>query len=164
MAIDPRPLCPEDHSVNDGINPEWCSLTYVTVDAATRAISRSGRGTVLAKVDIKSAYRIVEVHPEDRWLLGFQWDGALFVDTVLPFGLRSAPKLFTALVDAMEWIVRHTVVETVFHYIDDFLLLGAPHSPPCDWWTWSGSSRHLAGCASPWPPRSVRAQPPASPF
>ena len=96
----------------------------MTVDAAMRAIAHSGRGTVLAKVDIKSAYRIVEVDPEDRWLLGFQWDCALFVDTVLPFGLRFALKVFTALADAMEWIVRRTGVETIFHYID-FLLLGA---------------------------------------
>ena len=57
---------------------------------------------VLSKVDIRSAYRTVTVHPEDGWLLGMQWGGQLFIDTVLPFGLRSAPKLFTAVADAVE--------------------------------------------------------------
>ncbi len=34
------------------------------------------------------------------------WDNQLFVDTQLPFGLRSAPKIFTALANAAEWTVR----------------------------------------------------------
>ena len=50
---------------------------------------------MLAKVDIRSVYRIVPVHPEDRLLLGMMWEQALYVDTALPFGLRSAPKIFT---------------------------------------------------------------------
>ncbi|KAL5518104.1 hypothetical protein EMCRGX_G003785 [Ephydatia muelleri] len=58
---------------------------------------------VLSKVDVRSAYRTVPVHPEDKWLLGMQWNGQLFMDTVLPFGLRSAPKHFTAVADAVEW-------------------------------------------------------------
>ena len=53
---------------------------------------------MLAKVDIKSAYRVVAVH-------GMRWEGALFVDTVLSFGLKSEPKLFTAVADAAEWNV-----------------------------------------------------------
>ena len=78
---------------------------------------------VLSKVDIRSACRTVPVHPEDRWLLGMLWNGQLFVDTVLPFGLRSAPKLFTAVVDAVEWVARHRGLEHLFHYLDDFLLI-----------------------------------------
>ena len=44
--------------------------------------------------------------PQDWWLLSMQWEGALFMDTTMPFGLRSAPKIFTALADAAEWIVK----------------------------------------------------------
>ena len=122
---------PEGRSVNDGIQPALCSLSYVSIDDAARAVAKAGRGALLAKVDIKSAYRIVEVHPEDRPLLGMLWDGGLFIDSVLPFGLRSAPKIFTALADALEWIVRQAGVETVFHYLDDFLIVGNPASEQC---------------------------------
>ena len=122
---------PEGRSVNDGIQPALCSLSYVSIDDAARAVAKAGRGALLAKVDIKSAYRIVEVHPEDRPLLGMLWDGGLFIDSVLPFGLRSAPKIFTALADALEWIVRQAGVETVFHYLDDFLIVGSPASEQC---------------------------------
>ena len=46
---------PDGHSVNDGIDPDLCSLSYVSVDDAARAATRLGQGALLAKVDIKSA-------------------------------------------------------------------------------------------------------------
>ena len=122
---------PEGHSVIDGIRGEWCSLTYVSVDDAVEAVRQRGPGTMLAKVDIRSAYRIVPVHPEDRLLLGMMWEQALYVDTALPFGLRSAPKIFNAVADALEWIARSRGVSSMFHYLDDFLVVGAPMSTEC---------------------------------
>ena len=121
----------EGRSVNDGIRPELCSLSYVSIDNAARAVARAGRGALLAKIDIKSAYRIVGVHPEDRLLLGMLWDEELYVDTALPFGLRSAQKIFTSLADALEWVVRQTGVKVVLHYLDEFLLVGEPASEQC---------------------------------
>ena len=50
--------------------------------------------------------RSVPVHPMDRSLLGMRWEGALYIDTALPFGLRSAPKIFNAVADAVEWVAR----------------------------------------------------------
>ena len=122
---------PEGRSVNDGINPESCSLSYITVDDAVRAIVSTGEGAMLAKVDIKSAYRIIPVHPEDRPLLGMRWREALYVDSALPFGLRSAPKLFNSVADALEWKLKHMGIQQVFHYLDDFLIVAPPHSPRC---------------------------------
>ena len=123
---------PDGASVNDGIDPERCSLTYMKVDDAARAIERMGRGAKMAKVDIKSAYRMIPVHPEDRPLLGMLWEGALYVDTALPFGLRSAPKVFTAVADGLEWRLRLEGVQQVFHYLDDFLIVTPPESPQCE--------------------------------
>ena len=71
---------------------------YVTVDDAVTAIQQKGSGAHLAKIDIQSAYHIIPVHPDDRWLVGMSWEGALNIDTVLAFGLRSAPKIFNAVV------------------------------------------------------------------
>ena len=122
---------PAGSSVNDGIEEALCSLTYVGVGDAVRGIVERGRGTQLAKVDIKSAYRNVPVHPDDRWLTGMLWMESLFVDAALPFGLRSAPKIFTALADAAEWIIQREGVEFIIHYLDDFLLMGHPDSDDC---------------------------------
>ena len=122
---------PEGASVNCGIDKELCSLKYATVDQATESVVRLGRGTLMAKIDIKAAYRLVPVHPEDRWLLGMQFEGADFMDTVLPFGMRSAPKIFNAVADALEWVCRNEGVQEALHYLDDFMVFGAPDSSEC---------------------------------
>ena len=78
----------------------------MNVGEAAVAIRKAGRGTFLAKVDIKQAYRIVPVHLEDRPLIGMVWEGVLFVGAALPFGLHSSPKIFTELADTLKWLVR----------------------------------------------------------
>ena len=86
------------------------------------------RGALLAKIDVKQAYRMVPVHSEDGFLLGMKWEGKVLVDKTLPFGLRSAPPIFSALADALAWSMRQKGVE---HYIDDFITVGKPGSPEC---------------------------------
>ena len=60
---------PTGHSINDGISSPLCSLCYITVDDAVRQNFNLGRGCRLAKIDIKSAFRLLPVHPADRYLL-----------------------------------------------------------------------------------------------
>ena len=119
---------PSGRSVNDGIAPPLCSLKYASVDDALRFITRLGRNTLLLKVDLKSAYRIVPVHPRDRHLLGICWEGQVYIDQALPFGLRSAPKLFTAVADAVGWALIQAGVPLHIHYLDDFLFFIPPES------------------------------------
>ena len=63
---------PEGFSVNDGVYDHLCSLKYISVEDALAEIRKLGKGTLLAKVDIQKAYRMVPVHPADRPLLGMQ--------------------------------------------------------------------------------------------
>ena len=62
----------------------------------------------MAKVDVKSTYRLIPVHPEDmyRHLLEMVWRGQLYIDVMLPFGLRSTPVIYTAVADAFEMILN----------------------------------------------------------
>ena len=76
----------------------------------------------MSKVNLKSAYRILPIHAEDRPLLGIKWNGEVLLDMALPFGLRSAPKIFSALADALAWVTRQHGVLHQIHYLDDFLL------------------------------------------
>ena len=92
---------PKGSSVNDGISSDLCSLSYISIDDVSRVIASFGRGTLLAKIDIRSAYRIVPVHPDDRPLLGMHWKGQLYMDTCLLFGLWLAPRIFTAVADML---------------------------------------------------------------
>ena len=118
-------------SVNDGISPALCSLEYTKISDVVTELNKMGPGTLLAKIDVKSAYRIIPVHPADRHLLGMSWKGGIYVDTALPFGLRSAPKIFNAVADTLEWILQQHGVSKLWHYLDDFITAGAAGSDEC---------------------------------
>ena len=77
-------------------------------------------------MDIKQAYRNIPVHPTDRYLLGMKLEERTFVDTTLPFGLRSAPMIFSAVADALAWMMQQRGVSWLAHYVDDFITVGAP--------------------------------------
>ena len=81
-----------------------------------------GKGALIAKTDVKSAYRLVPIRPHDRRWLGMRWKDRVYIDGMLPFGLRSAPKIFNVAQEGIDWI---------YHYLDDFALLGPPNSPDC---------------------------------
>ena len=121
---------PLNFSVNDGIDPSLCSLTYTTVDDIAETAAHLGPGSLLAKVDIESAYRLIPVHPDDHLLQAVQWDNQIFVDPMLPFGLRSAPKIFNAVADALHWHLQQSGI-LLYHYLDDFIIIGPPASTQC---------------------------------
>ena len=121
---------PNDHSVNDGIE-KTCVASLVSVDQVVDCILCFEQGALLEKVDIKQAYRNVPVHPDDRLLLGMRWKQDLLIDKVLPFGLRSAPIIFSAIANALQWVIQQKDVDHLFHYLDDFITIGPPSSEAC---------------------------------
>ncbi|CAH3014209.1 unnamed protein product [Porites evermanni] len=53
---------------------------------------------------------------------------------VLPFGVRSAPYIFTCIADLVEWMAkRNNDVTFLMHYLDDFHTLGSPGSSYSQW-------------------------------
>ena len=122
---------PHGQSVNDGIDATLYSIAYITVDNVATLVARLGRGSLLAKVDIEAAYRLVPVHPQDRVLQAVHWQGQLFIDPMLPFGLSSAPKIFNALADALNWILQRAGIPYILHYLDNYVVVGPPDSPTC---------------------------------
>ena len=122
------PLCA---SVNTGISPKLSSIRYARVELAVRALVRLGRSALMAKVDLKSAYRVVPVHPDDHHLLGMTWRDGVYLDTALRFVLRSAPKIFSAVADALLWAMYDNGLTFGLHYLDDFFFAGRAHERSC---------------------------------
>ena len=112
---------PALHSINDYINPDCCFLTYCTTGDAYSIINRLGHNALLSKIDIKDAFRLIPVCPEDWNLLGIQRRRHFYADRLLPFGLHSAPFLFDRLSNAIHWVLKHSYgVAHLLHYLDDF--------------------------------------------
>ena len=87
---------PKGGSVNCDIPKQLCSLTYNTLNDAVQKILILGPGSLLAKIDIKSAFYLLPVHPANRHLLRMKWNGEVYLDCCLPFGLRSALDFLTS--------------------------------------------------------------------
>ena len=122
---------PEGSSVNDGIPKELSSVHYATIDDAVKKISSLGAGCFLAKTDIKSAFRIIPLHPRDFDLLGLEWEGKFYFDCCLPMGCSSLCNIFETFSTALEWIASTKLqASAVIHILDDFLFL-APSQEKC---------------------------------
>ncbi|XP_021367155.1 uncharacterized protein LOC110459297 [Mizuhopecten yessoensis] len=123
---------PQGTSINDGINPEDATVAYQTIDDAVRLVKHFGRGSLMAKTDIESAFRLIPIHPTDYELLGFQIDDKFYFDKVLPMGCSISCRLFEAFSSAIHWIMETKYqVAGVVHILDDFLFVAPPGSSKC---------------------------------
>ena len=50
---------------------------------------------------------------------------------MLPFGLRSAPKIFNAVADTLHWHLAQGGIRYLYHYLDDFIIVAPPQSSHC---------------------------------
>ena len=99
---------PYNSSINDYISKDDYSLQYTSIDDAVRILSSLGPGALMAKVDLKSAFQMIPVCPQNWELLGMHRKGQFYFDTCLPFGLRSASYLFNQYAEALAWILQTT--------------------------------------------------------
>ena len=74
---------PEGDSINDYISKDPYSLQYVCVDDAIVILRSLGTGSFMAKTDLKSAFHLMPIHPEDWNLLGIYWQSQYYIDLYL---------------------------------------------------------------------------------
>jgi hypothetical protein len=120
--------CPEGSSVNDGIPKEYGTMVYETLNDAICLVAQVGKGAVMMKRDLKAAFRHIPIHPCDYWLLLFEWEGKFYVDIFLPFGLRTAPRIFNLFAEALHWVLETLYEWNSTHYLDDFLFVFPPNT------------------------------------
>ena len=63
---------PAGSSVNDGIYDSNRTVNYQSIDNAVQIILQDGRKSILSKIDIENAYKIVPISPSSCHLLGFR--------------------------------------------------------------------------------------------
>ena len=81
----------------------------------------------MAKTDIKNAFRLLPIHPEDYGLLGLKWKGLYYYDKCMPMGCSSSCLTFETFSTALEWIAKQKLrIDYILHLLDDFLM--AAHS------------------------------------
>lgn len=120
-------FCPRGNSVNDYNPGTYGSSEYVAVNDAIEAILLVGRGAILIKQDLAEAFRHIPIALADRWLLRFLWNGIIYEERFIPFGLRTAPFMFDLFAKALNWmLIAICLWPRVIRYLDNFLTILPP--------------------------------------
>lgn len=112
--------------LNEFITPPHFKME--NVKTALRLITKN---CYLASIDLKDAYLLIPIADEFKKYLRFSFEGKLFEFNCLPFGLCTAPYVFTKL---LKPVVHHlrSVGLTSVAYLDDFLLIAKSESECLD--------------------------------
>ena len=78
----------------------------------------------MIKLDLKDAYLQVPVHEAHQCFLQFAWEGKQYKFQCLPFGLSSAPRVFTKLLKPVVGLLRQIGLRLII-YLDDMLFMHA---------------------------------------
>ncbi len=112
------------NSVNALITSEEAKVQYQRFKDFLEMVQAAGPGAELGKIDLTDTYKHVLVHPDFWHLLGIHIgegaDREFYIETVLPFRHRLAPKIFTAFSDALVWVAQRSGAEHLFKYVDEF--------------------------------------------
>ena len=121
------------HPVGASINELLSVVKYTSFDSAVDIVSSMGTGALLAKTDIKSAFRLLPIYPGDFDLLGFTFNGQYYFDKMLPMGASISCSLFEKFSTFLDFsIKRITKSDGIVHYLDDFLFTAKGHTNDCE--------------------------------
>lgn len=81
-------------------------------------------GSQMATLDLEDAYLLIPIDEQHRKYLRFQWRHTTYEYTALPFGLSTAPYIFTKIMRPVVSFFRQRGFQSVI-YLDDFLFLGS---------------------------------------
>ena len=116
---------PDGHGLNSYAVLDY-KLQFESIGHAEQLLNK---GYFMAKLDLKSAYRSVLVHPSQYHLTGLKWtftgdkEATYLVDTRLPFGARFSPGIFHTLTQAVKCMMAARGHTGLVVYLDDFLVI-----------------------------------------
>ena len=84
-------------------------------------LSSVEKGDYAFKIDLQDAYFHVPIHPSSRKYLRFPFENRVYQFQVLPFGLNTAPQVFTRLGHTVTAYL-HRLGVSVIPYLDDWLV------------------------------------------
>ena len=83
-------------------------------------------GSWATSIDLKDTYLHIPICSEDQRWLRFMVQGQAYPFRCLPFGLSTAPRVFTRVVKAVGAVFREQGVQ-IFMYLDGWLILSKSH-------------------------------------
>jgi hypothetical protein len=95
---------PPSNSVNDFIDNKFSTVQYSSFDKAISIVKKFDKNGLIAKMDIKSAFRLLSVYPGDFNLLGFKIDSDYFIDKCMPTCCSISCSTFEKKFTFLHWL------------------------------------------------------------
>ena len=108
---------------------KFVRVDHFKMEGIATAVSLASPGCFMGKLDLSNAYFHIGVAREAQPFLGFQWRGRVWRWMALPFGIATAPRIFSKLMKHALKTARQLGVALVV-YLDDVLVL-APTKEQC---------------------------------
>ena len=97
---------------------------HFKIEDLRTAINLLNKSDYMCRLDLKDAYLLVPMHEQSKKWLRFEFNEQLYQFNSLPFGLSSAPFIFTKIIKPIINFLRNNGIRLVV-YLDDFLIIGS---------------------------------------
>ena len=105
------------HRSKESERPHFRMFTTNSVLSSVR------KGDYAFKIDLQEAYFHVPIHPSSRKYLRFAFKNKVYQFQVLPFGLNTAPQVFTGLGHTVTGYLHRQGISVIpYMYLDDWLI------------------------------------------
>ena len=101
---------------------KFVDLTSFSMESSRSVLNAIRQGDFLLTTDMKDGYFHIPIHQESQKFLRFVFQGKVFQFRALPFGLSTAPQVFTRVIAFLGRLLRLRGVRVIL-YLDDWLLL-----------------------------------------
>ena len=108
--------------MNDFIDSSFAEVRDSNPDNAVSMIRKLGRGALIGKLDLKSAFRILRMSVSDFPLLGIHLVGQYYIDKMAPMGHKVSCHAMEAFSTFLNWVVKkRSRSNDTDHYLYDFV-------------------------------------------
>ena len=106
------------------LNAEFIDCPHFRMDTVADVALLLRPGDWCGSIDLKDAYFHIPINRRFRRFLRFGWKGRLFQFLVLPFGLCTAPLIFTKVTKPLKAFLHSLGIRSIW-YLDDVLIIGS---------------------------------------
>ena len=117
---------PNFTSVNHGINVADFPTAWGSFDDTVALILSLPAGCLAATFDISAAYRLTPIRPDQQHHLCIYWEGLVYVDRAVMFGLASSAGVFGAVGDMLIAIYKRAGFTQILKWVDNFFVFRLP--------------------------------------
>jgi hypothetical protein len=98
-------------------------MTWGTFDRTTEMILSVPTNALAASINISAAYHMMPVAPAQQNAVCVYWDGLVYIDCAVMFGLSSSTGVFGCIVDMLAAIYQKARFGPLLKWVDDFFII-----------------------------------------